>query len=231
MSGGSGMFPIGDDEVRGAGPGFLTITLVVINVLVFIYELSLSPSGLDNFFNRYGVVPALIVQGKQLDSLVTSMFLHGGFYHILGNMLFLGVFGDNIEAVLGEVLYLVFYFIGGFAASIAQILVNVNSTIPMVGASGAISAVLGAYILMFPQSRVKLLVFTGFGLHLTRIRAAGFLGFWAVSQLLNGFVSLGIKTVETGGVAFWAHIGGFVFGILIGFLYRGRARRLSFESW
>ena len=110
-------------------------------------------------------------------------------------------------------------------------MVNVNSTIPMVGASGAISAVLGAYILMFPQSRVKLLIFTGFGIHLTRIRATGFLGFWVVSQLLNGFASLGIQTVETGGVAFWAHIGGFIFGVLIGLLYRGRASRLSFESF
>jgi membrane associated rhomboid family serine protease len=225
------MFPIGDDEVRGAGPGFLTITLVVLNVLAFIYELSLSPAGLDGFINRYGVVPALVVQGRQLDSLVTSIFLHGGFYHILGNMLFLAVFGDNIEAVLGEALYLGFYLVGGLAASAAQILVNVNSTIPMVGASGAISAVLGAYILMFPRSRVKLLIFTGFGIHLTRIRATGFLGFWAVSQLLNGFASLGIQTVETGGVAFWAHIGGFVFGVLIGFLYRGHASRLNFESY
>ncbi len=225
------MFPIGDDEVRGAGPGFLTISLVVLNVLVFLYELSLSPIGLDSFINRYGVVPASVVQGRQLDSLVTSMFLHGGFYHILGNMLFLGVFGDNIEAVLGKVLFLVFYLAGGLAASAAQILINVNSTIPMVGASGAISAVLGAYILMFPRSRVKLLIFTGFGIHITRIRAAGFLGFWAVSQVLNGFASLGIQTVETGGVAFWAHIGGFVFGVLIGFLYRRHARRLSFESF
>lgn len=223
------MFPIGDDEVRGAGPGFLTISLVVLNVLVFLYELSLGPTGLDSIINRYGVVPALVVQGKQLDSLVTSMFLHGGFYHILGNMLFLGVFGDNIEAVLGKVLFLVFYLVGGLAASAAQILVNVNSTIPMVGASGAISAVLGAYILMFPRSRVKLLIFTGFGIHLTRIRATGFLGFWAISQFLNGFASLGIQTVETGGVAFWAHIGGFVFGVLIGFLVRGRAGRLEFE--
>jgi membrane associated rhomboid family serine protease len=225
------MFPIGDDEVRGAGPGFLTISLVVLNVLVFVYELSLGPAGLDSFINRYGVVPALVVQGRQLDSLVTSMFLHGGFYHILGNMLFLGVFGDNIEAVLGEAFFLVFYLVGGLAASMAQILVNVNSTIPMVGASGAISAVLGAYILMFPRSRVKLLIFTGFGVHLTRIRAAGFLGFWAISQFLNGFASLGIQTVETGGVAFWAHIGGFVFGVLIGFLFRGRAGRLDFKRY
>lgn len=224
------MFPIGDDEVRGAGPGFLTIALVVLNVLVFVYEISLSPTALDSFIHRYGLVPALVVQGRQLDSLLTSMFLHGGFYHILGNMLFLGVFGDNIEAVLGEVLYLGFYLAGGLAASAAQILVNTGSTIPGVGASGAVSAVLGAYVLMFPRSRVKLLVFTGFGVHLTRIRAAGFLGFWAVSQLLNGFASLGVQTVETGGVAYWAHIGGFFFGILVGFLYRGHAKRLRFES-
>jgi membrane associated rhomboid family serine protease len=140
------------------------------------------------------------------------------------------VFGDNIEHVLGKVMYLVFYIAGGLAASAMHILLNPASTIPSVGASGAIAAVMGAYIVMFPRSQVKLLIFGRMGGGITRVTALIFLGIWAVTQLFSGVASLGVETVQTGGVAFWAHIGGFVFGLLIGFLFRGRTRGLTYES-
>jgi len=224
------LIPVGDDEVKGVGLGLLNILFIVLNVLVFIFEVSLAPITLDTFIQYYGVVPALVIKGHNLQSLLTSMFLHGGYFHLIGNMLFLNVFGDNIEAVLGKTRYLVFYLTGGLTASAIHILFNVNSIIPCVGASGAISAILGAYIVMFPRSRVRLLIFTGYGIHLTRTTALSFLGVWAVSQLLNGVATLGINTAQTGGVAVWAHIGGFAFGLLVGFLFRGRAGGMWFKT-
>lgn len=220
------MFPVGDTEVRGSGPGFVTIGLIVVNVIVFLFEAMMSTPELEIFIRNFGVIPAQIVQGNQLGTLLTSMFLHGGWLHLIGNMLFLWVFGDNIEAVLGKVMYLAFYLAGGLAASALHILVDPASTIPSVGASGAIAAVMGAYIVMFPRSQVKLLVLSRVGAGMTRVAALVFLGIWAVTQLFNGIASLGVETVQTGGVAFWAHIGGFVFGLLVGFLFRGRASRL-----
>lgn len=220
------MIPVGDTELRGGTPGFVTIALIVINVIVFLFEAMMSTPELENFIRNFGVIPAEIMQGNQLGTLITSMFLHGGWLHLISNMLFLWVFGDNIEAVLGKVLYLVFYLAGGLAASLLHILIDPASTIPSVGASGAIAAVLGAYVVMFPQSRVKLLVFGRMGAGMTRVTALVFLGIWFVTQLFNGIAGLGVETAQTGGVAFWAHIGGFVFGLLIGFLFRGRAGRL-----
>jgi len=159
--------------------------------------------------------------------LLTSIFLHGGWLHLIGNMLFLWVFSDNIEAVLGAPLYLAFYLAGGLAASLAHILSGPASTIPSVGASGAIAAVLGAYIVMFPQSRVRLLVLFGYRAGVTRVSAIVFLGIWAVTQFFSGVASLGVPTAQTGGVAWFAHIGGFVFGLAIGALLRGRAARAA----
>jgi membrane associated rhomboid family serine protease len=222
------MFPVGDTEVKGAGPGVVTIGLIVVNVVVFLYEAMLSQAALEQFIYNFGVIPAQIVQGEGLGTLLTSMFLHGGWLHLISNMLFLWVFGDNIEAVLGKVGYLAFYLAGGLAASAAHILFNMDSTIPSVGASGAIAAIMGAYIVMFPNSQVKLLVL-GRGAGMTRVTALVFLGIWAVMQLFSGLASLGVETAQTGGVAFWAHIGGFVFGLVVGFLFRGAAaNRLEF---
>ena len=147
--------------------------------------------------------------------------------HIFSNMLFLTVFGDNIEAALGKVFYLLFYFGGGLAASAAHILVNWGSTVPSVGASGAIAAILGAYIVMFPQSRVKVLYLSRVGMGITRVTAVLFLGIWALSQLFNGVATLGAATAQTGGVAVWAHLGGFAFGLVIGFLFKARAGKLQ----
>lgn len=224
------MFPIGDTEVRGAGPGIVTIVLIIINVLVFLLEVSMSQAGQESFIRQYGVIPTEITQGDQLYTLITSMFLHGGWMHLIGNMLFLWVFGDNIEAVLGKIGYVLFYLLGGLAASAAHILLNTNSQVPSVGASGAIAAVLGAYIVMFPKSRVKLLVLSGAGGGVTRVTALIFLGLWFVMQLFNGLASLGVETAQTGGVAFWAHIGGFVVGVVAGFLFKDQAGRLEFEG-
>ena len=221
------MFPIGDDEVRGAGPGLVTIGLIVINTLIFLYEASLSANAQNQFITQYGVIPAEIVNGQDLYTLLTSMFLHGGWLHLIGNMLFLWVFGDNIEAVLGHIGYLVFYLAGGLAASTVHILFNTGSDIPSVGASGAIAAILGAYLVMFPKSRIKVLVFLGYRAGVTRVTALVFLGIWAVTQLFNGIASLGTPTAQTSGVAFWAHIGGFVLGLAGGIVFRSSSIRLA----
>jgi membrane associated rhomboid family serine protease len=218
------MFPIGDDDIRTKRVPWVTWVLIALNVLVFLYELTLSQSQLEQFFMTYGVVPAQILQGENLFSLLTSMFLHGGWLHILGNMLFLWVFGDNIEAVLGDLLYIVFYLAGGLAASVAHILLSPGANVPSLGASGAVAAVLGAYVVMFPKSQVRVLYFAFF-IGVTRVAAVVFLGFWFIMQLFNGVASLGVQTAQTGGIAYWAHIGGFVFGVLVGFFFRAQAVR------
>jgi membrane associated rhomboid family serine protease len=223
------MFPIGDDQVRGAGTPLLTWGFIAINVLVFLFEATLSQSALESFIFEYGVVPVEILNGQDLFTLLTSMFLHGGWLHLIGNMLFLYVFGDNIEAVVGPVIYAIFYLAGGLAASAAHILFNTAGEVPSVGASGAIAAVLGAYVVMFPRSRVRLLVFFGFRMWVTRTTALAFLGLWAVMQFFNGVASLGVSTAQTGGVAWFAHLGGFLFGLLIGFLLKGRAQEMGLE--
>lgn len=220
------MIPIGDTEVRGSGPSIVTIGLIIVNVIVFLFEAMMSQPELENFIRNYGVVPAQIMQGSGLITLLTHMFLHGGWMHLIGNMVFLWVFGDNIEAVMGKVMYLAFYIAGGLAAAALQILIDPASTIPSVGASGAIAAVLGAYIVMFPQARVKVMMMSRMGMGMTRVTAIIFLGIWFVTQLFSGVASLGVPTAQTGGVAFWAHIGGFLFGLVVGFLFRGRAGRL-----
>lgn len=219
------MFPIGDEEVPGAGLPIVTWALIGLNALVFLYQLTLDQSQLEQFFRTFGVVPAQITQGQNLISLLSSMFMHGGWMHIIGNMLFLWVFGDNIEAVLGKILYPAFYIAGGLAASVVHILFNLGSDIPSIGASGAVAAVLGAYILMFPKSRIKVLMMRGGGAVVSRVTAIVFLGIWFVTQLFNGIASLGPETAQTAGVAYWAHIGGFVFGLVVGFLFRGQAQK------
>lgn len=223
------MIPISDQDVKGAGPGYVTIGLVLINIAIFLYQLTLGPQGLESFFHQFAVQPAEILQGQQLYTLLTSMFLHGGWLHIISNMIFLWIFGDNIEAVLGRAMYAVFYIAGGVFASAIHVLMNPGSAVPSLGASGAIAAVLGAYIVMFPHARVKTLLFIGFFFTVTRVRAFFFLGLWALIQVWSGVSELGRMTDDAGGVAFWAHIGGFVFGLVVGFLLRDRAASLEIE--
>ena len=214
------MFPIGDDQVRGGYRPIFAYAIIVLNVLVFIYQVTLSPTQLEQFIGAYGTVPAQITQGHQLISLFSSMFIHGGWMHLIGNMTFLWVFGDNIEAVIGNINFLVFYFIGGLAASAAHILSGPDSVVPAIGASGAIASVLGAYIVMFPASKIKILVIYFF--RSFYMPAIFFLGIWIIQQLFNGFFSLGASATQeqTSGVAWWAHIGGFAFGIVAGFVAR-----------
>jgi membrane associated rhomboid family serine protease len=218
------MFPIGDDDVRGAPPPIVTWVLVGLNVLIFLYEISLPRSGLESFISTYGVVPERILSGEQLFSLITSIFLHGGWLHVIGNMVFLAVFGDNIEAILGKLGYLLFYLAGGISASLAHVLLNPGSTAPSLGASGAVAAILGSYVVMFPRSRIRALVIFGFYVTITRVNAVIFLGIWFVMQLFSGVASLGVNTAQSGGVAYWAHVGGFVFGLILGFLLRSQAQ-------
>ena len=221
------MFPIGDDNVRGGGKPWLTWLLVGANIALFIYELTLMSAGkLEQFMMTYGVVPAQIVQGQNLFSLLTSMFLHGSWAHVFSNMLFLWIFGDNIEATLGKVGYIVFYLVGGLAASAAHIAFNLQSQVPTLGASGAVAAVLGAYAVMYPQSHVRVLVIFFFRLMMTRIVALLFIGFWFLTQFFNSVASLGVRTAQTGGVAYLAHVGGFILGLIVGALFRGRRREL-----
>lgn len=223
------MFPIGDTDVRDAGPGILTIGLVLVNVAVFIVEVTVFRPELRQFFNEYGVVPAEVLRGRQLYSFFTSMFLHGGWFHLISNMAFLWIFGDNVEAALGKVIYPIFYLLGGIAASLAHVLVSPGSSLPSVGASGAIGAILGSYVVMFPTSQVRVLMLLGYFMVIRRVTAVLFLGIWFVMQFFSGIASLGAETAQTGGVAVWAHVGGFAFGLLIGFLFRGRAQNLTLE--
>lgn len=188
------MFPIGDTNVRGRGFPFVNYAIIIINAIVFFYELSLSQPALDNFFNHYAVIPTQILNGQNWASLLTSMWLHGGWMHIIGNMLFLWVFGDNIEQVVGHIPYIIFYLLGGIIASFAHVFMNPASDLPSLGASGAIAAVLGAYIVMFPRSQVRVLYFIGFFGGIGRVSAILFLGIWIVTQLFNGVASLGVPS-------------------------------------
>lgn len=217
------MIPIGDDNVPGAPFPIINVLLIVVNTLVFIFEATLDPNALQVFVNHWAVTPTQILAGQQWITLITGMFMHGSWLHLIGNMLFLAIFGDNIEGVIGHLPYLAFYLLGGLAAAFTHIFFNATSNVPSLGASGAIAAVMGAYIVMFPRSKVRSFVFLGFFGFVTRISAIIFLGIWFVLQLLNGVASLDVNTAQTSGVAVWAHIGGFVFGIIIGIFLHARA--------
>jgi len=212
------MLPIGDDNSLVQRTGIVTWALVIANVLVFVLELT-QGRGLDRFLTTWGAIPAEITSGQDLYTLVTSMFLHGGYGHIIGNMLFLKVFGDNVEDVFGHGMFLLFYLVCGLAASAAHVLLNSGSSIPMVGASGAISGVLGAYIIMFRSNRVNVLL----GFFVTSVPAWMMIGFWAFQQFVNTWASLA-PTAQTGGVAYAAHAGGFLAGALLALILIGLGR-------
>jgi membrane associated rhomboid family serine protease len=194
--------------------------LIVLNVLIFLFEtVALGSEPLHRFTYTWGLVPADFWQVGGLRSWITlfsSMFLHGGWWHLISNMLALYIFGDNIEDRVGHVLYLVFYLLGGVAAGGAHLVAYAQSTIPTVGASGAIAGVLGAYLVLYPRARVLTLVPIFYFLRLIEIPALVYLGFWFISQLFNGLFALTAADVfQSGGVAWWAHIGGFVFGLAV----------------
>ncbi|NBC09336.1 MAG: rhomboid family intramembrane serine protease [Bacteroidetes bacterium] len=205
------LLPIGDDQVKGGYYPLFSYSFIALNVLAFVYQLQ-SPGML---VAEYAAVPAEIMQGQHLWTLFTSMFMHGSFGHIFGNMLFMWVFADNIEATIGNFRFFIFYFLGGLAAHAAHIWFNLDSAVPTVGASGALSAVMGAYLVMFPSSRIKLWFF----FLIFRVPAFLFLGIWIWMQWSSGWASLQVES-SGGGTAWWAHIGGFVFGVAAGLYYR-----------
>jgi membrane associated rhomboid family serine protease len=223
------MIPLHDDNPTRRKP-IVTIALIVTCVLVYFWQSSLGPRQEAALVYGLGFIPAVLLEGATLPAnlalvpaeltLLTSMFLHGGFMHLAGNMLYLWVFGNNIEDVCGHGRFVLFYLLCGLAAAFAQALPNPGSEIPMIGASGAISGVLGAYLVLFPHARVYTLVPLGI-VFFTRIKAGWLLGFWFVFQLLSGF---GANPAE-GGVAFWAHVGGFVAGVPLIWLLRDRSYR------
>jgi membrane associated rhomboid family serine protease len=218
------VFPYSDDNPTRITP-FVTYGIIALNVVVFFHQLSLGEQGLAQFFQLYAVVPQQLTAsftGAPVNqsvpeplTLITSQFLHGGFAHIFGNMLFLWVFGNNIEEQLGHVKYTIFYLACGALAALAQWVVSPQSAIPSLGASGAIAGVMGAYIIKFPKAPINTLVFLGFFITTLRIPAVFFLGFWFIQQAISGVASLGVQT-DVGGVAYWAHAGGFVFGAILG---------------
>ena len=217
------MFPI-SDVIPSRRTPVVTIGLIVLNTLAFLYELSLSDVELDRLVRSAGTVPA---DFSALDT-VTSLFLHGGWLHFLGNMLYLWIFGDNVEDSFGHVRFLLFYVFCGAAAAIAQIVIHPDSTVPMVGASGAIAGVMGAYFVLFPQSRVLAGVFIIFFIDVVEIPAIFFLGIWFLMQLFSGVGSL--VDAAAGGIAFFAHVGGFAVGAVGGLVARLRAN-VRREYW
>jgi membrane associated rhomboid family serine protease len=211
------MLPLGDDNSDRRTIPFVTYALIAINVLVFVLLELPQGENLDAFLTRWGTIPAQIVAGNGLLTLITSMFLHGGWLHLGSNMLFLWIFGDNVEDAFGHGLYLLFYLLCGIAASFAHILVDTTSTIPGVGASGAIAGVLAAYIVLFGTRPVRVLM-RGV---LTNVPSYVMIGLWFVTQLISGFGG------QSDGVAYWAHIGGFIAGLVLTFLLRGFTRTRS----
>jgi len=230
------MIPIGDDPGPRRSFPIVTLTLIAVNIAVFVYELTVPNT--DRLFQSAGVIPLEFATGRDIPpaapydvyytTLITSMFLHGGFLHIGSNMLFLWIFGDNVEDRLGHVRYLLFYFLCGLAASAAHIYFNWGSPIPSVGASGAIAGVLGGYFLLFPKATVRTLLFLGPFVTITRIPAIIMIGFWFVTQLLAGVAAFG-QTEQTAGVAFWAHIGGFIVGLPLVLLLRQPERAPTYS--
>jgi len=215
------MFPIGDDNSARRIVPIVTYVFIVLNVLVFLGELF----GGDEFIMKWAFIPSRFLANPLGDfpTLFTAMFMHAGWLHLGSNMLYLWIFGDNVEDRFGHVKFIVFYLLCGLAATFAQLAFNVGSDIPNLGASGAIAGVLGAYIILFPQGKIKVLQ----GQRVIQVSALIVIGLWIVLQLFSGIGSIS-NTADTGGVAYMAHIGGFVAGIVFTFLFRGgQPKRLA----
>jgi len=212
------MLPIGDDDSARRTTPLVTYALVALNVLFFFVELS----GGDTFINKWAFVPSRFMANPIGDfpTLITSMFMHGGWAHLGGNMLYLWIFGDNVEDRFGHIKFAIFYLLCGLAATFAQLAFSLGSNVPNLGASGAIAGVLGSYILMFPQQQVRVLV----GRIVTPVSALIVIGFWFVLQLFSGVGSIA-NTADTGGVAYMAHVGGFIAGFVLTFMLRGNTER------
>ena len=205
---------------------FFTITFIVLNSIAFLFEQTLSAPALEQFVRIYGVIPVRL----DMLSVFTSMFLHAGWGHFLGNMLFLWIFGDNVEDRLGHGRFALFYAICGFTAAFAQIALEPTSLVPMVGASGAVAGVMGAHLVLYPHSRVLMLL--PFPIFLFELPAVAFLGVWFLMQFLNGIGQLPIFQQDqiSGGIAFWAHVAGFIAGLILVMIMR-RPERTTVEWW
>ena len=219
------MFPIYDDIPTKKFP-LITVVIIIINAVVFIYQTSLG-DGHNAFVYYMGLIPyeishniEIMKNGPSLiySAIFTSMFIHGGFIHIAGNMLFLWIFGNNVEDYMGRINFIIFYFICGIASALTQISTDLNSTIPIIGASGAIAGVLGAYLVLYPKAKVNTVIIFGFFIRVIKIPAVIVLSFWIIYQFLYGISSLGKNSGE-GGTAWFAHIGGFLMGFLLIKLY------------
>ena len=220
------MIPIRDRNPSGTFP-YVTIGIIIVNILIFLYELSLG-SGLGEFIMKFGVVPLKVSYYSQVPDLtfintffpfISSMFLHGGFVHLIGNMWFLWIFGDNIEDKLGHFKFIAFYFLCGIIASSVHVFFNSQSSVPCVGGSGAIAGVLGAYMVTFPRARVVTIVPLFVFIQVMELPAIVVLGFWFVIQFFNGAASITAST-SGAGVAWWAHIGGFAAGVITLYIMR-----------
>ena len=221
------MLPLKDDLPSYSRP-IVTYIILGINIVVFLYELSLGPQ-LNSFIKQFGAVPFYIFNPVGVSSYATlfsSMFIHAGFMHILGNMLFLWIFADNVEDRIGHIKFVFFYLSCGIAGALLHGITAPNSTVPMVGASGAISGVLGAYILLFPKARVLALIPFGFFLRITYLPSIIFLGIWFLYQFLFGVTTIGARG---GGVAYFAHVGGFIVGLLFALPFRGKRKKINYE--
>jgi membrane associated rhomboid family serine protease len=218
------MIPLRDVIPSRTTP-WITLTLIGLNILVFVRELMLPPDAIEPFFRTFGLVPAAFSWA----SLFTSMFVHAGWLHAGSNLLSLWIFGDNVEDRMGHGRFLVFYLLAGTAAALLESTANAGSTMPLVGASGAIAGVMGAYLFMFPHSRIHVLVFLLFYIDIVEIPAPIFLTLWFLLQILGGVGRIA-QHADTGGVAFWAHVGGFATGAAASFLFR-RRERAQVEWW
>jgi membrane associated rhomboid family serine protease len=221
------MIPLRDDRPTRTF-AFVTVAIIALNAFVFWHELSLdSPQHVESFFASFALTPARLTHTASPDSyrtVFTSMFLHGGWMHIIGNMLFLWIFGNNVEDSVGHFRFAAFYLLCGTAAAAAQVAISPDSTAPMIGASGAVSGVLGAYLLLFPRARVLVLFPIWIFWRVFYVPAILFLVFWFGMQLLSGLAVLSLNV--NGGVAFWAHVGGFVAGMLLIPIFKKRGVRL-----
>lgn len=220
------MIPLRSTE-RVYSTAVVTASLIAVNILIFLYQATLTPYDLNTFVTQWGIVPDQM-RGIGLVTLVTSMFLHGGWLHVLGNMLFLWVFGRNVEDLIGGPRFLAFYLLGGIAAGAVHVIVNAYSRLPTIGASGAIAAVMGAYLVKFPRSRIVTLIFIFFFVTTAEIPAAFILLYWFAIQFISGVGSLASTDYTGGGVAWFAHIGGFLIGMV---LIRAFATRQRWRAW
>ena len=223
------MFPL-YDTARSRKFPLVNILLIGLNALAFLYEIRMAPAELQAFIVANGLVPAQFIANPSGEwiRIFSSMFLHGGWFHIINNMWVLFIFGDNVEARMGRFRYLLFYLLSGIAAGLLQTYILPTSTVPMIGASGAVAGVLGAYLILFPRSRVASLVPILFIFTLVEIPAFVFLLFWFLSQLFSGWMSL--QGGSASGIAWWAHIGGFLFGVLMVSFFTIK-NRTTYSNW